>query len=85
MKKSFFTILSASLLVCSATANTLLQMKHTFRDIEGPKNIAFCAIMGGASHYTWVLSIEEELGQRGHNVSLVTTVCIICLSPSFFN
>jgi hypothetical protein len=73
--KLFLTVLSASLLVASATAEAL-QMKATFKDIGGYKNIAFGAVLGGASHYNWVLSIGEELGQRGHNVSFLTSVSI---------
>jgi hypothetical protein len=65
----FLTLISASFLVCSDA----LGMKQTFR-YGNYKNIAFSASIGGASHINWVLSIGDELGLRGHNVSFLTTV-----------
>lgn len=67
--KSAVGLLSASLLVCS----NALEMEHTYRQ-GSVKNIAFNAFMGGSSHHTWVLSIMDSLGQRGHNMSYLTTV-----------
>ncbi|KAL9540944.1 hypothetical protein PS6_010526 [Mucor atramentarius] len=40
-----------------------LEMIQTFRE---PKKIAFGALMGGASHINWVLSILDELTTRNH-------------------
>ncbi|GAN09882.1 UDP-glucosyl transferase family protein [Mucor ambiguus] len=46
-----------------------LEMLQTFRE---PKNIAFSALMGGASHINWVLSILDELTTRNHTTFFVT-------------
>ncbi|KAL9556177.1 hypothetical protein MBANPS3_002008 [Mucor bainieri] len=46
-----------------------LEMLQTFRE---PKNIAFSALMGGASHINWVLSILDELTARNHTTFFVT-------------
>jgi hypothetical protein len=70
---SFLSIISVSSLLLYA-ANALDMTKPTFRDLDGYKNIAFSAFVGGSSHYNWVLSIGEELGQRGHNFSFLTWV-----------
>lgn len=74
--KSISAILSASLLICSTTrAQTLLELKPTIQDADR-KNIAFFSVTGGSSHYTWVLSIGEELGQRGHNFYFLSAVSL---------
>jgi hypothetical protein len=41
-----------------------------------PKNILFGSVGGGSSHINWVLSILDELANRGHNITFVTHVCI---------
>ncbi|KAK4510984.1 Ubiquinone biosynthesis protein coq9, mitochondrial [Mucor velutinosus] len=46
------------------------ELVETFRE---PKNILFSSNFGGASHVKWVLTILDELSQRGHNVTFVTT------------
>jgi len=46
-----------------------LEMIQTFRE---PKKIAFGALMGGASHINWVLSILDELTTRNHTAYFVT-------------
>ncbi|KAL9536714.1 hypothetical protein MBANPS3_012426 [Mucor bainieri] len=43
---------------------------ETFRE---PKNILFSSSFGGSSHVNWVLTILDELSQRGHNITFVTT------------
>lgn len=53
-------------------------LTQTFRELNGYKNIAFAVFIGGSSHYNWVLSIGEELGQRGHNVTFLTGVSFPC-------
>lgn len=58
----------------SANIDTL-EMIQTFRE---PKNIAFGALMGGASHINWVLSILDELTTRNHTAYFITRV-IICV------
>ncbi|KAI8881864.1 glycosyltransferase family 1 protein [Backusella circina FSU 941] len=35
-------------------------------------NIGFVAPMGGSSHMTWVLTILDELNERGHNITFFT-------------
>lgn len=67
--KLFLTTLSGIFFVCSDA----LDMEPTFRD-GNHKKIAFAASIGGSSHINWVLSICDELGNRGHNVSFLTTV-----------
>jgi hypothetical protein len=47
------------------------QLKETFRT---SKNILFGTVGGGSSHINWVLSILDELADRGHNVTYVTHV-----------
>lgn len=43
-------------------------------DLREPKNIMFSAMMGGSSHVLWVLSIVQELVERGHNATFYTRV-----------
>ncbi|KAI8877854.1 glycosyltransferase family 1 protein [Backusella circina FSU 941] len=45
------------------------ELKETFRT---PKNILFGTVGGGSSHINWVLSILDELADRGHNITYVT-------------
>lgn len=47
------------------------ELKDTFRE---PKNILFGNVGGGSSHINWVISILEELANRGHNITFVTHV-----------
>ncbi|KAI9467873.1 MAG: hypothetical protein EXX96DRAFT_502396 [Benjaminiella poitrasii] len=46
------------------------ELVESFRE---PKNIMFSSNFGGSSHVTWVLSIMDELYNRGHNITFVTT------------
>lgn len=60
------------LFVChliSAHVVDQLEMLQAFRE---PKNIAFSALMGGASHINWVLTILDELTTRNHTTVFVT-------------
>jgi hypothetical protein len=79
--RSVVSLLAVSLLVGS-TVNAL-EMQPIFRE-GNYKNIAFSALVGGSSHHNWVLSIIDELGQRGHNVSYLTTVSLINIYKPFF-
>ncbi|KAI9253633.1 hypothetical protein EDC94DRAFT_546345 [Helicostylum pulchrum] len=63
-------ILSLAALIC-ATVNAL-ELQPTFRE-GNYKHVAFSASAGGSSHHTWVLSILDEVGQRGHRASYLTT------------
>ncbi|KAI8887256.1 glycosyltransferase family 1 protein [Backusella circina FSU 941] len=69
IKKLVFSLLSASLLSLSllstATAAEQATIFQTFRE---PKNIGFAGGMSGSSHYTWVLTIMDELAERGHKI-----------------
>lgn len=68
MKCTNFIFLS---LIC-VTANAI-ELQPTFRQ-DNYKHIAFSASIGGSSHHHWVLSIMDNLAQRGHNLSYLTTV-----------
>lgn len=84
------TVLSFALLACFSTNNvyavdeqqtdvldtptTRETLTYTY---EEPKNILFAAMIGGAPHFTWILSILDELSKRGHNITFVTRVCIL--------
>lgn len=77
--KPFSAILCAVSLLAASTAHaqsTLLELKSTIQDAQR-KNIAFFSVTGGTSHYNWVLSIGEELGQRGHNFYFLSAVSIL--------
>lgn len=67
-----FSLLAAS---TAQAQSTLLELKSTIQDAQR-KNIAFFSIMGGTSHYNWVLSIGQELGQRGHTFYFLSAVSI---------
>ena len=74
--KSFSAALCAISLLAVSTAqaqSTLLELKSTIQDAQR-KNIAFFSVLGGTSHYNWVLSIGEELGQRGHTFYFLSAV-----------
>ncbi|KAI8331114.1 hypothetical protein BD560DRAFT_494174 [Blakeslea trispora] len=60
------------LLSGSVSANSLLSLEPTYFENDY-KNIAFFSAFGGSSHSLWVLNICDELGQRGHNVSYLTS------------
>ncbi|OBZ83696.1 UDP-glucuronosyltransferase 3A2 [Choanephora cucurbitarum] len=62
--------LTASLLLGSSQATNL---ETTYHQDQGFKKVAFFASIGGSSHYNWVLSICDELGSRGHNVTFLTS------------
>lgn len=68
--KSTFLI-AASLIVQQCNA---VEFKPTFQDESCSKNIAFFSAFGGSSHVSWVLSIGNELGIRGHNFTFITVV-----------
>ncbi|KAI9468890.1 MAG: hypothetical protein EXX96DRAFT_589615 [Benjaminiella poitrasii] len=42
-------------------------------NLREAKNIMFSSNLGGSSHVNWVLLILDELYQRGHNITFVTT------------
>ncbi|KAG0168304.1 hypothetical protein DFQ30_004951 [Apophysomyces sp. BC1015] len=42
------------------------QAEQLFEDFRTPKKIVFAAVTGGSSHVNWVLSILDELAERGH-------------------
>jgi hypothetical protein len=75
IKKLTFSLLSASLLslflISPSAATEEPIISQTFRE---PKNIAFAGGLSGSSHYTWVLSIMNELAERGHNTTFFTKV-----------
>lgn len=77
--KTSLTLLSAAL-IC-ATVNAL-ELQPTFRE-GNYKHVVFGASIGGSSHHNWVLSILDEVGQRGHRASYLTTVSI-CNFFQFF-
>ncbi|GAN02803.1 UDP-glucoronosyl and UDP-glucosyl transferase [Mucor ambiguus] len=68
ISKPFSAALCAVILLAISVAqaqSTLLELRSTIQDAQR-KNIAFFSVIGGTSHYNWVLSIGQELGQRGH-------------------
>jgi hypothetical protein len=67
----FIFVLIYSHLISANVDN--LEMIQTFRK---PKNIAFSALLGGASHINWVLSILDELITRNHTAYFITRVII---------
>lgn len=72
-------ILCAAILLAASTAqaqSTLQELKSTIQDAQR-KNIAFFSVVGGTSHYNWVLSIGEELGQRGHTFYFLSAVSLV--------
>lgn len=71
--KAFSVLLSAGLLISSTHAQSNLNLQSTFQN-DNHKNIAFFAVIGGASHYNWVINIGDELGSRGHNFTFLTSV-----------
>jgi hypothetical protein len=54
-----------------ADKDNLLTLTETYFE---PKNIGFFCAIGGSSHTTWVLTILDELADRGHNVTFLTKV-----------
>lgn len=60
-------------LVSMALGVQSFELGESFRQ---PKNILFGSVGGGSSHINWVLSILDELANRGHNITFVTHVCI---------
>ncbi|KAL7323023.1 hypothetical protein PS15p_210984 [Mucor circinelloides] len=48
------------------------QVSESLQSFRQPKNIAFCVSGGGSSHIEWVLSIMEELSNRGHVTTFLT-------------
>ncbi|KAI8642720.1 hypothetical protein BD408DRAFT_366136 [Parasitella parasitica] len=45
---------------------------QTMQNFREPKNIAFGALLGGASHINWVLSILDKLTERNHTACFIT-------------
>lgn len=72
MKFSSIAAIS-SLFLLSVNAQSRVPLEITFKK-HSHKNIAFFASFGGSSHYTWVLNIVNELGERGHNTYFITGV-----------
>ncbi|KAI8369805.1 hypothetical protein EDC96DRAFT_503447 [Choanephora cucurbitarum] len=70
LKRISLLSLTASLLLGSSQATDL---ETTYHQDLGFKKVAFFASIGGSSHYNWVLSICDELGSRGHNVTFLTS------------
>ncbi|KAI8636692.1 hypothetical protein BD408DRAFT_355160 [Parasitella parasitica] len=64
-------LLPIGLLLSSILAQSNSNLEPTFQN-GGQKNIAFFCVVGGASHYNWVLNIGDELGRRGHNFTFLT-------------
>jgi len=54
------------------------ELGESFRQ---PKNILFGSVGGGSSHIEWVLSILDELADRGHNITFVTHVSYSTMPP----
>jgi hypothetical protein len=52
----------------------MVSISQTFRE---PKNIALAGGIGGTSHFAWVLSIMDELANRGHNMTFFAKVGLI--------
>ncbi|KAI8377906.1 uncharacterized protein BYT42DRAFT_572128 [Radiomyces spectabilis] len=73
---SVWAAIALSLSSCvqfAATAdNPLTSPFDLVPDFRTPKNFAFVATTGGSSHVNWVLSIMNDLGNRGHNVTFFT-------------
>jgi hypothetical protein len=59
----------------SATVKNQQAVFELVEDFREPKNIMFSVMMGGSSHAVWVLSILQELIERGHNATFYTRVC----------
>ncbi|KAF7723895.1 hypothetical protein EC973_001518 [Apophysomyces ossiformis] len=64
-----FISLLISLALCLLSRAWAEQLQEDFRS---PKTIVFSATMGGASHVKWVLSILNELAERGHHTIFLT-------------
>jgi hypothetical protein len=54
-----------------ASEDNLISLTETYFE---PKNIGFFCALGGSSHTSWVLTILDELAERGHNVTFLTKV-----------
>jgi hypothetical protein len=80
LRKTLFIYLNTIVFCfCSASLatfenNRVLSLSESY---DQPKNIGFAGFVGGSSHYTWVLTILDELKDRGHNVTFFTKVCIL--------
>lgn len=73
------SILAACLQLTSATLEVQPEgnKASTFeivQDFRTPKNIMFSCMYGGSSHMSWVLSILDELSNRGHSPHFLTRV-----------
>jgi len=79
LKLAMKLLLSLALLVSScnlASCSPNQQVSESLQSFRQPKNIAFCVSGGGSSHIEWVLSIMEELSNRGHITTFLTRVRI---------
>ncbi|KAI8883839.1 glycosyltransferase family 1 protein [Backusella circina FSU 941] len=66
---SIFLLSNLSPVVATESNADLLTLRETYFE---SKNIGFVAPMGGSSHMTWVLTILDELNERGHNITFFT-------------
>lgn len=65
-----------SVLLLATNAQSYTELKPNFVDKIGSKNFAFVGLMGGSSHFNWVLSIGNQLCERGHNFTFIASVSI---------
>ncbi|KAI8380716.1 hypothetical protein BD560DRAFT_386907 [Blakeslea trispora] len=79
-RKTFLYLLATNLLFSASNAD---ELETTYYQNLGFKNVIFYACIGGASHYNWVLSILDELGSRGHNVSFLTSESVVKFAKPF--
>jgi hypothetical protein len=87
LSSSIVTLFSASLLclsshsfVSASSPDDLATIFQTFRE---PKKMGFAGAIGGSSHFNWVLSIMDELADRGHNITFFAKVRFPFLFFSF--
>ncbi|KAI8889963.1 glycosyltransferase family 1 protein [Backusella circina FSU 941] len=66
---SVFLLLNFSTFATATTGDNSVSLKETYFE---QKNIGFFCALGGSSHTTWVLTILDELAERGHNVTFLT-------------
>lgn len=63
----------STILLATTTAQSYTELKPNFLE-NGSKKFAFVGLMGGSSHFNWVLSIGDELGERGHDFVFISSV-----------
>ncbi|KAI8377330.1 hypothetical protein BD560DRAFT_390794 [Blakeslea trispora] len=64
------TIAFLCTLFCIKADTALTELIENYQQ---EKNVFFASMLGGASHVTWVLSILDELSNRGHSITFVTS------------